>query len=186
MPAFIDLTGQTFGRLTVLSRASSTRYGILWTCSCSCGRICEIRGGMLRSRRHPTKSCGCILHEMRKRGLRKPKANGALTLLFASYKSASKRRRIEFELTLSEFEYIVAQPCYYTGRVPSTAHKTFNGPLRKIVFNGIDRLDSTRGYVVGNCVPCCWEINRAKNNLDFESFIFLCNEVAEKHRRILA
>jgi hypothetical protein len=42
MGKFIDLTGQTFGRLTVLYCAGRDRWGTsTWVCQCSCGTITE-------------------------------------------------------------------------------------------------------------------------------------------------
>ena len=33
-----DLTGQKFGRLTVVEQAGRTKYGnVLWKCKCDCG-----------------------------------------------------------------------------------------------------------------------------------------------------
>ena len=63
----LNLTGQTFGRLTVLSEAPSRknpggtqhRY---WLCQCSCGKKKEIATGCLRSGR--TVSCGCWARDM--------------------------------------------------------------------------------------------------------------------------
>ena len=38
-PNFKDLTGQKFGRLTVLSRCENTKYGqAQWLCECTCGK----------------------------------------------------------------------------------------------------------------------------------------------------
>lgn len=57
-----DLTGQTFGRLTVLSKISSSTKGSEYLCQCTCGnqkvvkRSCLVTGG--------TKSCGCLGHEV--------------------------------------------------------------------------------------------------------------------------
>lgn len=54
----IDLTGQRFGRLVVVSRAENTKRGqARWVCQCDCGNITEVKGGALRS--GATKSCGC-------------------------------------------------------------------------------------------------------------------------------
>ena len=63
----IDLTGQTFGRLTVRERAGSDAKngGAMWLCDCSCGGVAKIRGSELRSSR---RSCGCALAEHRQRG----------------------------------------------------------------------------------------------------------------------
>ena len=62
-PRFIDVTGQTFGKLTVLKHVSrrrspggTTRH--YWLCQCECGNTREIATQTLRGGH--TKSCGCI------------------------------------------------------------------------------------------------------------------------------
>lgn len=58
MPKILELTGQTFGRLTVLKRAEPDgRAGSLWLCRCSCGKEFVTRAGSLRQGH--SKSCGC-------------------------------------------------------------------------------------------------------------------------------
>ena len=58
MGKLIDLTGQKFGRLTVLYRSKNPKYKIpYWTCKCDCGNIVNVRSQSLRS--GETKSCGC-------------------------------------------------------------------------------------------------------------------------------
>lgn len=59
---FIDLTGKTFGRLKVISRAEipitvKSRWGTYWNCLCECGNIVVVQSGKLISGH--TKSCGC-------------------------------------------------------------------------------------------------------------------------------
>lgn len=64
----IDLTGQKFGRLTVLKRDPPLR----WVCQCDCGTIKSINGAYLRDGR--IQSCGCLrkdLAKQRKRGKNK-------------------------------------------------------------------------------------------------------------------
>ncbi len=56
----LDLTGQVFGRLTVLNRtriAGQTR----WDCQCSCGAVTSKRADHLRD--GGTRSCGCLRAE---------------------------------------------------------------------------------------------------------------------------
>jgi hypothetical protein len=53
-------------------------------------------------------------------------------------------------------------------------------------YNGIDRLDSTKGYTADNCVPCAGNINIAKQSLSVEEFVEMCHQVAEKHPRMSA
>lgn len=55
-----DLTGQRFGRLTVL-KYSHSNNGRLWQCQCDCGVIKDIVGYELLSGK--TKSCGCLKRE---------------------------------------------------------------------------------------------------------------------------
>jgi len=58
MSRLIDLTGQRFGRLTVVSRAENDKRGSAkWLCLCDCGNTCVVFSGNLM--RGHTKSCGC-------------------------------------------------------------------------------------------------------------------------------
>lgn len=62
MAKFIDLTGQKFNKLTVVSRAESRRQpsGKLvtyWKCKCDCGNITEVKACDLKDGH--TISCGC-------------------------------------------------------------------------------------------------------------------------------
>jgi hypothetical protein len=62
-PLTKDMTGQRFGRLTVLSYVGSDRnkQGSLWLCLCDCGVEKVVRGGALRS--GDTTSCSCLGRE---------------------------------------------------------------------------------------------------------------------------
>lgn len=62
MPKFIDLSGQRFGRLTVLERAGRDKRGqTLWLCKCDCGNESIIRSSNLK--RGISTSCGCFRNE---------------------------------------------------------------------------------------------------------------------------
>ena len=58
-----DLTGQRYGRLTVLSLAPDHTHGMArWLCRCDCNRTTTVRGGNLRNGN--TRSCGhCGLYQ---------------------------------------------------------------------------------------------------------------------------
>lgn len=57
-----DLTGKSFGRLTVLERAENSKSGkIQWKCRCECGNTTIVQRGNLTSGH--TQSCGCIWKE---------------------------------------------------------------------------------------------------------------------------
>ena len=56
-----DLTGITFGRLTVIKRAENQGKYVVWECECSCGNTVLVKAASLSSGN--TKSCGCLKHE---------------------------------------------------------------------------------------------------------------------------
>lgn len=60
-PNLIDLTGQTFNRWTVLSRAKQSPHSrsTRWRCKCACGTIGDIRSTQLRQ--GVSMSCGCLV-----------------------------------------------------------------------------------------------------------------------------
>ena len=64
MSKLIDLTGQTFGRLTVIKRVENAKNNkAQWLCQCSCGKQKIIKSSNLI--RGATRSCGCIKEEKR-------------------------------------------------------------------------------------------------------------------------
>ena len=63
---FKDLTGQRFGKLTVIERAEDyitprNEREVQWRCKCLCGRECIVRGHSLRNGH--TTSCGCAVSD---------------------------------------------------------------------------------------------------------------------------
>ena len=58
-----DLTGQRFGRLTVIERAETTHISTKWKCKCDCGNECTVIAQNLK--RGHTISCGCYRTEVR-------------------------------------------------------------------------------------------------------------------------
>lgn len=60
-----DLTGLTFGRLTVLRRAGSAPKQVPWLCECQCGNLVIRKGGGLN--RGTVNSCGCLVADNNKR-----------------------------------------------------------------------------------------------------------------------
>lgn len=54
----LDLTGQQYGKLTVLAPAENIGSRTAWRCLCDCGRETVVKTNRLRSGH--TKSCGCL------------------------------------------------------------------------------------------------------------------------------
>lgn len=70
MPAFRDLTGQVFNRLTVLEQAEKVGGRTAWRCLCLCGAHLVVAGHALVSGN--TKSCGCLSRDATIKTWRKP------------------------------------------------------------------------------------------------------------------
>ena len=62
MAQFNDLSGRTFGRLEVLSRAPNKGPKVRWICRCSCGKKREVAATSLTSGK--SLSCGCLRKEL--------------------------------------------------------------------------------------------------------------------------
>ena len=60
-PKPTDLTGQQFGRLTVLREAPTKGKQRYWECECECGTVKEVAHGHLRN--GSIVSCGCKRRE---------------------------------------------------------------------------------------------------------------------------
>lgn len=69
-----DLSGQRFGRLTVLgyARYSTTGNSAIWRCLCDCGRETEVSGSNLKTGH--TTSCGCAMEEAQQAPARRVEA----------------------------------------------------------------------------------------------------------------
>lgn len=83
-----------------------------------------------------------------------------------SYKNGAIHRGLVFELSETECLLLFAGRCHYCGALPREK-RHFNRVVRQ---NGIDRRDSSIGYISDNCVSCCTLCNYAKRNLSVEEF----------------
>lgn len=88
---------------------------------------------------------------------------------YNQYLGNAETRGLFFGLIKSEFDSIIAGSCHYCGRKADAQHK-----------NGIDRKNSSVGYLVPNCVPCCAPCNRMKKWYNREEFIAQCQKVAAR------
>lgn len=172
---FIDLTGKKFGRLNVIKLyekktykyLKSERIAIYWLCKCDCGTEKIIEGGNLKS--NTTMSCGCYNKEI----ISKDYKEASINRLFRTYNHSAKKRKLSFELSKNFFIKITQQNCFYCEKEPSNIIKSEsnNGDY---TYNGIDRIDSSKGYTEDNVVPCCGRCNEAKmaeTQSDFYSWI---------------
>lgn len=79
------------------------------------------------------------------------------------------------EISFPEACQLFSQPCSYCGffgQKTLTKQVTAGSRRYKYIstayFSGIDRIDSSLGYVHGNVVSCCKVCNRSKNDLPLD------------------
>ena len=163
MPTFIDITGQRFGLLTAASRAPSVvGQSIKWLFSCDCGNTCIRRRSDLLLATNPP-SCGC-------NGLPSERKHWATNAWWLARHSSARRGR-SFDMTVEQFGELMSQPCHYCGGDPATSVGYSGRRTHKGLRNGIDRVDSSVGYVPSNCVPCCKYCNYAKRDRSVTDFL---------------
>ena len=85
---------------------------------------------------------------------------------YGDIKKSARNRSIEFHITYIEYVSTYwRQTCFYC---PTTDTR------------GIDRIDSSKGYSLDNCVPCCSMCNQMKFDNNFNDFINHINLIAAK------
>lgn len=120
------------------------------------------------------------------------KPDTAFEDLWHLYQAHARDRGHVWELTKEQFRELTKSPCYYTGKLPSQVSKSAaTGRRRKrgidplpggiYIYNGVDRVDNSKGYTIDNCVPCCKEANQMKMAFGHDEFIALCKEIAARH-----
>ena len=96
----IDLTNQTFEKLTVIKRISTSKTPagatkIFWLCKCECGNQCVVEGNALKTGN--TKSCGCI----------KSFGEQKIISLLQSYRIPFEKEKIFDKLTKYRYDFYV-------------------------------------------------------------------------------
>jgi hypothetical protein len=86
------------------------------------------------------------------------------------YKQSARYRNLELDLMDERLVHLLKQDCAYCGAAAN--------PL-----NGIDRVDSNRGYVEGNVTTSCRRCNIAKNDMSLEEFKAWIKRVANHMER---
>lgn len=146
--------GNKYKLLTVIERAENIGTVAAWLCNCECGNTTIVKGKNLRNGN--TKSCGCIKI--------KPRGEASFNFLYASRRRDAINRKKDWTLTKKEFKYLTKRNCFYCGIEPTQVFKQ-NRANGSYTYNGVDRINSSKGYVQGNVRPCCATCNRAKNVL---------------------
>lgn len=113
-----------------------------------------------------------------------PSKHSPINVYRYHYKQGALSRGFEWNLSNAEFEHLISQDCYYCGEKPKAIQslKRYIHVKDDIKVNGIDRLDSLKGYTIDNCVPCCTMCNRMKLNYTVDNFIQHVHKIANYYK----
>lgn len=164
MPNRIVNNNQKYGALNTLYFDTQKEN---WVCECECGSKVYRSAYALRHQKYP--SCGC------KRNIKAtlPDCMSLKNSVILAYKTNANVKGLEFSLTDQQVLELISKDCEYCEAKPANKVKTrkrkgrIHRPERdqEFVYNGIDRVDSSIGYKVSNCVPCCVICNISKNDM---------------------
>ena len=173
-----NVDGERFGRLIVVRRDYEEQKkrkskSAHWVCKCDCGKTVIVAGSSLL-RKKGTKSCGCWAKELSASRIakmnQKPHGVASFNSTFYHYKYNAARRNLSFKLSKDEFKELISKNCRYCDGEPQNKYKN-RQPTGDLIYNGIDRLDSDKGYEQMNCVSCCKICNRAKSRMSVTDFL---------------
>jgi hypothetical protein len=92
---------------------------------------------------------------------------------YESYILRAEKKRFIFDISEELFDTITSCPCYTCGKLSTKEHQ-----------NGLDRIDSSIGYIKNNVYSCCGNCNYMKNNYSYKIFIdkcvLICNKLNKK------
>lgn len=164
----INLTGQRFGRWTVLHYSHNNKSSDpIFRCRCDCGDERGVRSDYLRQGR--SVSCGCfrgISNQTRPKGKgppnKLPAGEADKQRILRRYAKRARDKDLPWELTFDEFVNLISGHCSYCGAPPAADRNQgdLNGMFPS---NGIDRIDNSLGYTTANCVTACGMCNKAKH-----------------------
>jgi hypothetical protein len=96
---------------------------------------------------------------------------------------ARKKYKCEFSIPKSNFKELCKKDCNYCGSSPKNvmSKERCNGAF---VYNGLDRVDPSKGYTLDNVVPSCAICNKMKGSLFPDGFLTHIRKVLSFHDRI--
>lgn len=165
-----DITGMRFGKLIAIESTSKRLFrNVIWLCQCDCGNFKEVDQGSLKN--GLVKSCGCI-HRFADREKVYKK------VIVSRLKESAIRKGRDF-LISDELAFELSQDdCEYCNTPPSNC-TVYKADGLGLFYNGIDRIDNSKGYILGNVVSCCKRCNAAKNDMPLDEFKTWINKVYE-------
>lgn len=174
-----DISGRKINAWTVIDRAPNQGNLTAWNCVCECGNKSVVTlQNLMKCKSKSCRDCG---DRVRGKDRRMPIIEFAFKY-FIKYNARHRRqgRGLEVNLDHNSWYELAKNDCYYCGAAPKE-YSPYKYKDVSIFVNGLDRIESEKGYSVENCVPCCTTCNVAKNDLSPSEFLGKIKEIYEKH-----
>jgi len=177
---FKDITGKKYGKLTALYPSYVKNKRTYWSCECECGIICIIGSAHLAT--GATKSCGCLKKEAHKELTKRnfKGINDLSSTYFSQIQRSARNRNLELTVT-KEFLWDLFVEQHRKCALSGEGITLIKGRDTSIQTASLDRIDSSKGYVVGNVQWVHKVVNILKNNLSDTDFLNWCCLVV-KHK----
>ena len=181
MPKKIDISGQKFGKLTVICGADNNKVGrTMWLCNCDCGRQKIVSTKLLKN--GESSSCGCNWRVQNKKHSSWKGFGDIPKDFYSNVKRGAKSRNIDFNITIEYlWELLLKQgyKCALSGLDLQFGEKRKDNQNKSI---SLDRIDSSVGYIYGNVQFIHKHINIMKNKFDESYFIELCKNITNENK----
>ena len=127
----IDLTGQKFGRLTVIKQVPNKGKETCWLCKCECGKEKIILGNTLRQK--TTVSCGCYIKEIVSKGGISPISNYLRSLNVQWFNECKKQAHYTCQLTGKTGSSLNTHHLKSFNTIVKEAHDLYNIAIKEVV-----------------------------------------------------
>lgn len=87
--------------------------------------------------------------------------------IYWKYRSKARSKKTPFEISFEFFLHLVKMPCYICGKSNSNKQGRRGTTVR---YNGLDRVNNSKGYIEGNVMPCCKTCNKQKLDHNLEDY----------------
>lgn len=172
-----DLVGEEWGSYEVKAKLdfNGNNGKTLWLCECKCGRTRHVTTSDVKRRK--AKQC---LNCANRKYVGKISGN-----FYCHIKHSAAARKLDFEVTQEELWSLYLNQngkCKLSGMSIDFADTLKEHKEERLTTASLDRIDSSKGYVIDNVQWLHRDINMMKQRFSQEYFINICKHIAENNK----
>jgi hypothetical protein len=174
--------GQKFGKYTVIDCEIKINREAQILCQCDCSVINTVSCYTLLN----GKSKGCLECNNTRKKDENPTWKGFENIsgkYYGRIKRSAEKRNIVFDVEIEYFNKLLVEQnfkCKLSGLEISFSHSKKDNYKATA---SIDRIDSNKGYIVGNLQWINKNVNLMKNHFNQDYFLEICEKITEQRRK---